>query len=87
MISCACGIGSVDDKEFISHRTMMATMKSQKGKHYIVCTKCREKILPSFCYVFQACNKINSFLCDDCYNRMIARIQNDGYPPGKGPRR
>lgn len=88
MIRCLCGQSFENDEWFVKHRQAMEEMKGQKGKHKIICSRCgKDGLLPSFSYVFQACGKINSVMHDICYDAIFARISNDGYSPGKSPRR
>lgn len=84
MIRCSCGQIFEHDQLFENHRDIMDSIPGEKNKHKLLCSKCgKDGLLPSFSYAFQACGKIWSIIHDDCYQAIVDRIANDGYPPGK----
>ena len=83
MIACACGLNLLDDRDYLSHRSAMDKLRGEKGKHVILCVKCRQPAKEKEVQFWIACDKIESIMCDSCVAKIKERIENGCYPPGK----
>jgi hypothetical protein len=84
MIACSCGLDLLNEYEFEKHQTTMRKSRRERTKHNPVCVKCRQPIkFKTRARFWISCGRVYSMICVECLDKIKARIENGGYPPGK----